>query len=425
MVNSNDFSKLVSIRPILIKAAFIVAFVLLVAQVFSLVARVHEGQTDFSVFHRAAVQLASGAGGELYAKTDEPTGWYNCIPPLGMALFYPLAGVDPPTAAAVWGAFNVLLLLCGAYFLYQIGSRIESNAGPAAISLAAVILLLLGGACVQVGQTSIVFAACWIGFLWAISATRPWSAAFALAMPVGIKLYPIAFFAAPFQLGTRRALVAGFFWLVVLLIVVPFLIFGIRFWDLSISFLHYAILGPGGRLATSADPTALSNQSIDALLLRYFTFHEGFHSQVPWLPHLGLPAAPVLVAANAIRLAVLAATAIACRGISRSVADRPAYAAAIVVGAWCAALYLILPGAKARYAVQAFPAFLPLCLSAFEALDNGDKKRGMLLLGGMAVSLLLLLQVVPPQFSATTLSIAAPIFLWWFCIRRAAELTSP
>ncbi|HET6645379.1 MAG TPA: glycosyltransferase family 87 protein [Fimbriimonadales bacterium] len=424
-MNSNDFSKLANVRSLLIKAAFIVAIVILLAQVFSLVARVHEGQTDFSVFHRAAVQLAAGAGGELYAKTDEPTGWYNCIPPLGMALFYPLAGLEPPTAAAIWGVFNVLLLLSAVYFLYRVGTRIESSAGSAAISLSAVILLLLGGACVQVGQTSIVFAVCWMGFLWAISAGRPWLAGLAAAMPVGIKLYPIAFLAAPFQLGRRRAVLTALLWIVVLLILVPLLAFGPRFWDLSISFVHYAILGPGGRLATSADPTALSNQSIDALLLRYFTFHEGFHSQAPWLPHLGLPAAPVLVAANAIRLAVLAATAIACRGVSRSVADRPVYAAAVVVGAWCAALYLILPGAKARYAVQAFPAFLPLCLSVFEALDNGDNKRGTALFASLAVCLLLLLQVMPLQFSATTLSIAAPIFLWWFCIRRAAELTSP
>ncbi|MBA3727091.1 MAG: DUF2029 domain-containing protein [Armatimonadetes bacterium] len=387
------------------------------SQALSLVARVRDSQTDFSVFYRGAVALSQGAGGEFYRAIDAPTGWYNCTPPTGMGVLYGLTPLTPTAAAGVWAAFNLCLLGVGIWLLAGIVKRLEQDgqAYESSFLWASGTLLALGSSCIQVGQFSVLFVACWLLYVWAVAMDRKWLAALSIALPASVKVYPAILAGVPEFLRRHHEVARIALCLVGLVIVVPFFLYGPRSWELAVGFVDYSLLAPGGRVADSADPTAFSNQSIDAVMLRYLTYQEPFHSRAPWLAHLNLGASQVLFVANLVRLAILAVTAFVTSRAARRLTDSPVLVTLLVMAAWCAALYLILPGAKGRYAVYAFPAFLPLLASA----ATRPHSKWLCLAAGL--SLFLLMQLGPDWLNALSISIAAPIFLWTFNLRVLAR----
>ena len=107
-----------------------------------------------------------------------------------------------------------------------------------------------------------------------------------------------------------------------------------------------------------------SNQSLDALLLRYLTFDVEFHPEEPVMPHLELPKQQVLQYANLGRLIILAITLVAVlRWRIRHPTLGP-HDVLLLSALWSSTLYLMLPETKARYAVYTFIAFLPLVEAA-------------------------------------------------------------
>jgi hypothetical protein len=152
--------------------------------------------------------------------------------------------------------------------------------------------------------------------------------------------------------------------------VFPFLMYGSRAWDLNASFWQNVILNPAGQVAYMQTVRA-SNQSVDALLLRYLTFDKEFHPEEPAMPHLELPKQQVLRYADLARLLVLGVTVAAVwrwRSAHRTIRGHDVL---MMSALWSCTLYLMLPETKARYAVYTFIAFLPL----LEVAANANEPR--------------------------------------------------
>jgi hypothetical protein len=77
------------------RLALLVSLAAIVFTAGSLVHRVRTHETDFSVFHRTAVAVTSGAGGELYGSRDPPTGWFRALPPAGWRCSFPSPALIP------------------------------------------------------------------------------------------------------------------------------------------------------------------------------------------------------------------------------------------------------------------------------------------------------------------------------------------
>jgi len=354
-------------------ARAILAIVLVAAAVegVSLVSRGTLGFSDFGVFYRTCALLRDGAGAELYTRHDVVTDWPISLTPAGLALLQPLALLRTRGASIGWAIINL-----GFVGLSMIGLRrvLNSACGPrrdALFSWAAVLFVLLSAGSIQVGQFSVLFATCWILFVSAFAGGRYFSAGMLLAIPTAIKLYPVMMLAVPMSLArnardTLRTLIGFMTGIVVFSALIPATMYGTRAWDLNTSFWQNVIRSPTGQVAYMQTVRA-SNQSIDALLLRYLTFDKEFHPEEPAMPHLELPKRQVLRYADLARLLVLGVTVAAVwrwRSAHRTV--RP-HDVLMMSALWSCTLYLMLPETKARYAVYTFIAFLPLLEVAVNA----------------------------------------------------------
>ena len=101
-----------------------------------------------------------------------------------------------------------------------------------------------------------------------------------------------------------RTLIGFMTGIVVFSALIPAPMYGTRAWDLNASFWQNVILNPAGQVAYMQTVRS-SNQSVDALLLRYLTFDKEFHPEEPAMPHLELPKQQVLQYANLARLIIL------------------------------------------------------------------------------------------------------------------------
>jgi hypothetical protein len=174
------------------RLALLVSLAAIVVTAGSLVHRVRTHETDFSVFHRTAVAVTSGAGGELYGSRDPPTGWFRALPPAGVALFVPLARLDPVRASVLWALVNLGLLVVDIVLIRRIRDHLAEEEGeePFHLVWAVVLLLVLAGGSLQVGQLSILFVTCWLLFLAGAASGEDLIAGAALAVPAVVKLYP-------------------------------------------------------------------------------------------------------------------------------------------------------------------------------------------------------------------------------------------
>jgi hypothetical protein len=90
---------------------------------------------------------------------------------------------------------------------------------------------------------------------------------------------------------------------------------------------------------------------------------------------------------------------------------------------WCAALYLVLPGVKARYAIYCYPALLSLLAAAAAARTRGEAGRARALTGIVVLVVALILQAMPPGLRATGLRLAGSVLLWVAVLREGAALS--
>jgi len=397
-------------------ARAIVAIVLVAAaaQGVSLVSRGTLGFSDFGVFYRTCALLRGGAGAELYTRHDVVTDWPISLTPAGLALLQPLALFGTQGASIGWAIINLSLV-----GLSMIGLRrvLNSACGPrsdALFSWAAILFVLLSAGSIQVGQFSVLFATCWILFMGAFAAGSYFSAGTLLAVPTAIKLYPVLMLAVPVSLArsakdVARTLIGFMTGIVIFSAVIPAIMYGSRASDLNASFWQNVILNPAGQVAYMQTVRA-SNQSVDALLLRYLTFDKEFHPEEPAMPHLELPKRQVLRYADLARLLVLGVTVAAVwrwRGGHRTF---QAHDVLMMSALWSATLYLILPETKARYAVYTFVAFLPLLERAVKGNEPANVR--LRVVAEIAFCVVLIGGLMPDPPKVYGIGLVGAVLLW-------------
>jgi hypothetical protein len=396
----------------------VLAAAFLVLMCVSLCKRAWRGDSDFGVFYRAAVSLAAGAGGEMYAERDAPTGWYNCIPPAGMMIFQGLGYVHRLAAGIIWMLANLCMLWGCLAVLRRIYAKLgdEGKHYEATLPYALIVLAIFGGVCLQTGQTSILFTLCWLGYVLSTSLNKNSWSGFLLALPAAIKLYPLMFGLIPVIRRKWPEVAWGIVWIVGLTAVIPLVFYRENLVGLLSSFFQYQVLDPNGRVMTAATQTAPSNQGIDSVLLRYFSYVPGLHGEASVLPHANIDPGFILSISNGLRLAILAFTAFASLRWLRANDSKPPF---IMMALWCAALYMVLPGQKGRYAIYVLPAILVMFAAAHRAFANGLISQGKRITALAVVACVLLVQLVPDELLRYGVGYVGTIILWTFMLKEA------
>lgn len=393
-------------------ALAIVAALLCVFQAVSMVQRGAKGESDVGVFFRTAQALDDGAGGEVYAQRDSVTGWPISIPPAGMAIFQPFARLGLLWGSVAWAGFNLALAALGVVAIRRL---VDAAQFP---WLAAIFLVLASGS-VQVGQFSVLFVVCW---LWALLATTQGRAAVLWTLPAAIKLYPLLLFGAPLSTNDRRANARLIVWSVVALVTlafaVPFLFYGVRTWGLNVGFVNEIVLDPSGRVKWMQALGSTANQSLDALLIRYLSWYPKFHEQYA-LPTTRVDLDTVRLLGHVVRIAIIGATIAAVvrwrrrRSIPLPSSLIPHPSALTMAALWSATLYAVMPETRARYAVYAFLAFVPLVVWA-----QGKGWRGA---GLVAVLFALVMGLLPKPLEVLGVGYLGTLALWLINLRLLAR----
>lgn len=400
-------------------AFFFLAILVVIWQAISLIGRLRGGGTDFSVFYNTAQLLRNGAGGEIYAAHDSETGWLRAIPPFGQAIIQPLAYFSAPMAAALWGIFNLVLLGACVRSLFGIAENLErqSRLYRSVALWMAVLLLLFAGSSVQVGQWSVFFVACWIFALHLATKRRDVWSGILLAVPAAIKIYPLLLLAIPF-FSSRRRQFAGMLLGVALCAVVPFGVYGARTVPLTTAFVREVVLNPRGRVAESQAAWPVGNQGIDAVLLRVLSHDEKLTraNHYPNYPHLSLPREVAIQCATLLRL-VLLLLAIGVSWRWRRAARwrfkiEISYANLLMAAFWCSTLFLLMPGAKARYSVYAVLGFWPILVVIFAARRRNEYSKAHLLSFLTILCAVCVASAVPESWRAYNAGFVGALALW-------------
>jgi hypothetical protein len=356
--------------------AFAAAGGAVVSQAVTLVSHAAAGTSDIGVLHRTAVDLNAGGAEDVYAGRPK-NGWQRSIPPFGMLPFRLLACFGPTAAGVIWAGVNLLLLAAGIACLAAICRRLECRreAFSGTLVWAAAMLLVLATGSIQTGQFSILFVVCWLAYLLADSRRMPLAGGLALAAPAAVKFYPALLAAVPASLRRYRQILYFCLGFVLFSGGVVLAAYGRRAWPLTVSYVRENLLASDNLVTLRLAPETVSNQALDVVLQRYLTHDAGFHGRHPEVPHLRLPRSGVLALAVAIRVAVLATAVVVTRRWVRAARRTPRYAALMMAALWAATLYLILPEAKARYAVYTFPAFVPVIAAGADAFAAWRLRR--------------------------------------------------
>ena len=388
------------------------------AQAISLVARGSRGLSDFGVFYRTCRLLSTGMGGELYPRLDVVTTWPISLSPTGLAIFQPLCLLGPGAAAALWALFNLTLLGISLVVLRSLLSGRGDWDPEALFAWSAILYLVLSTASIQVGQFSVLFVACWILSLGFLARGRLLWASVFLAIPSAIKLYPVLMVAVPFSLirtirmGLKQALLIVAC-LLTMCLLVPALMYGSRASALNQSFWENVILSPEGQVAYMLT-LRYSNQSLDAVLLRYLSYDPGFHEVYAGVPHFSFDRSHVLALANMGRALILLATVGIVwrwrrRSSSRTFRTFRSGDVVTMAALWSSTLYMMLPETKSRYAVYAFLGFLPLVQAA---LDRSARPARIWRWTEIAVCTVLILVLLPGSIQVYGVGLLGPLVLW-------------
>lgn len=280
------------------------------------------------------------------------------------------------------------------------------------------VLLALAAGSLQVGQLSILFVACWSVAALALQQGRGRLAHLALAIPAAIKLYPALMLAVPLTLasGRREAIRHLRHFTVAFLLVavgIPAAVWGLaRTSGLEVSFVENAILGQHGRLHTMIDLHSTANQGLDAVLLRYLTSDPVFHGLHAHVPHLNWSRSTVLILTAGLRgIVLLTALWFARRWLApRAPNDR--WATIYATGIWVATLYLIIPETRARYAVYASLAFVPLLHQLLSRWQELNRLPRVVAAWTTALTAVLVLSLVPHELRVYGVGLLGSIALW-------------
>ncbi len=399
--------------------AVAMATLVVIGNCISLARRAGRGESDIGVFLRSARLLNEGAGPEFYAGRDASTGWYRTIPPVGLCLFQPLAGMDRAAGGSLWALLNLGFLATAIFAIAKCLGRAEDPGGHVAGAFPWVVcvLLILASASIQVGQFSLLFVACWLVSLAALLRGRPFCAGVGLALPSAIKLYPALMLAFPMVGPARQGVrvIAGFVLGAILFVAtLPLVALGPRAHGLTMAFVRHAILGDDGRVAgyglINAD--TVSSEGLDAVVMRYLTHGPGFHSIYPGVPHFRLDHQVALRLAHLLRAAILLATIVATLRLRCRSDRRPRDTLIQSAALWSAAMYVMLPETKARYAVYTILAFIPLVLLASRAKMEANRAALVGWSAAIVFCLAMVLQVHPPSLRAFGLGYLGPLLLW-------------
>ena len=104
-------------------------------------------------------------------------------------LIGPFCALPNELGGALWYVFSFLVFLSG---LYKFLKRVLPELNNKTISIFFLLVPWCGIASLYNGQANLILAGCFLWATVAILADRWWLAGFALAVPVGIKAYPIA-----------------------------------------------------------------------------------------------------------------------------------------------------------------------------------------------------------------------------------------
>jgi hypothetical protein len=191
-----------------------------------------------------------------------------------------------------------------------------------------------------------------------------------------------------------------------------------RAWDLTGSFWQNVIFNPTGQVAYMQTVRA-SNQSLDAVLLRYLTFDVDFHPQEPAMPHLELPKQQVVQYANLGRLIILVITVVAVLRWRGRHSTFRAHDVLTMSAVWACTLYLMLPETKARYAVYTLSGFLPLLEAAVN--ENGPTSVRVRAFAEVAVCAILIGGLLPDPPKVYGLGLIGAVLLWLRNLRLVRE----
>lgn len=412
------------------RAIFFAALVMIlwIGNSINMVKRASHSGSDVGVFYQTAVLLNQGGGAEVYGAKGLFHGWFRCIPPAGLAFFQPLAHFGPGVAGFLWMLLNWAMLAAAIVMLRRFLGRLDHQRRlyQSLFPYAAILLVLMSLGSIQVGQFSLLFTACWIGYLLANTRDRGFWMGLSLALPSAIKIYPVLLLMVPLSVRGRRGFrEMGFFALGIVLLcgVVPTLFNGVRVVELTTSFLREVVFNPNGRMSENFRVGSVSNQGLESIFLRYLSYDPQFHAEYPRFPHLLWPHEQVLHLANWIRLVIFAISAgVAFRWRHRALLP-PIYAALCMAALWTATLILIMPGPKARYGVYAYVAFLPLLGQIAAAARQPNRLAHRLLLGWTVVFVGLISQFIPDGMRACGFGFIGSLGLWgtnlWLLIRQA------
>jgi hypothetical protein len=331
------------------------------------------GQSDFAMLHRTAQAMAVEPPGDFYSRRDAASKFVRSIGPAGMLPVCALAPAPAQQAALVWAALNVLALAAAAACMWGIARRIERDSESYIRTLPAAVGMMLVLACgsLQTGQFSVMFMACWLGALWLGVRRRDWSAGALWALPAVVKFYPGALVISGLLAGRWRQAVSLAVVLAALLVGGPWLMWGDGAWALWGSYVRDALLGSASNAVTHrVNAFVPANQSLDVVLLRYMCGAGDFAG-----PHAELSPRAATWTAVAVRAAVLVVTLLASVRLARTRRDAPARTLVMLTALWVAAMVLVLPEIKARYAAYALPALWPLVAQSHRAWQAGRRSR--------------------------------------------------
>ncbi|RYG55188.1 DUF2029 domain-containing protein, partial [bacterium] len=235
----------------------------------------------------------------------------------------------------------------------------------------------------------------------------------ALAVPAGIKIYPILL-PAIFLLQRRPKAFAVAMIFAALTLALPFLAYGNRVPELTTSFWNNAIASgsSSSRIKESQRANSVNNQGIDSIMLRYLTTGQELHERNPGFPHLALDRALVIRLTNILRLLVLLVTAIAAWRAWPRLEKTPLWGTFLLMALGCACLYVLLPGTKSRYAIYTFLAFVPLIIQAIAAQKLRLQKDFWLWSTAVVLLTLLCMQFVPQAFRVYGICFMGHLALW-------------
>ena len=162
---------------------------------------------DFNVYYAVAHRVLAGAAAQLYLPTTSNSDMMVFkYAPVWALVCAPLAWLTPQTAAILWTTFNLLALLATLALGRALARRAGLNPWPLLGVLAVLMILRPLGEEMGNGQVNLLWSVLVAAFLYAAATNRLWTAAWALAGAILLKLPALIFL--PYLVCRRQSRLA-------------------------------------------------------------------------------------------------------------------------------------------------------------------------------------------------------------------------